>query len=168
MLKKLAQSNAPAAAVLIRVAVGIVFLSEGLQKFLFAEALGTGRFERIGIPSPEILAPFVGGVEILCGALILLGLLTRLAALTLVLNISVAILSTKIPILLGHGFWTFTLTKLPRYGLLAMLHEARTDLCMFLGGLYLVIVGAGKWSLDARIAREGNRQQNQKTPNPKP
>jgi uncharacterized membrane protein YphA (DoxX/SURF4 family) len=142
-------THAPAAVVLIRLLVGVVFLSEGIQKFLFPEALGVGRFTRIGIPAPEVMAPFVGVVEIVCGSLILLGLGTRLAAVPLLLDISVAILSTKVPILLGHGFWGFQLPKLERYGLWSMLHEARTDFSMWLGLVYLLIVGAGAWSLDA-------------------
>ncbi len=135
--------------ILIRLLVGAVFFFEGIQKFLYPEALGVGRFEKIGIPAPGLTAPFVGGVEIVCGALVIVGLLTRLAATPLIINISVAIASTKIPILLGHGFWTFTLTKLPRYGFLSMMHEARTDFSMWLGLVFLLIVGAGRWSLDA-------------------
>lgn len=152
-LAKLTASKAPDAVVLIRLMVGSVFLAEGIQKFLFPAELGVGRFVKIGIPWPEITAPFVGGVEITCGALVILGLLTRLATIPLLINISVAILSTKIPILLGHGFWSFTLAKLPRYGLLSMLHEARTDISMLLGGLFLLLVGAGAWSLDARLGK---------------
>ena len=83
----------------------------------------------------------------------IIGLLTRLAAILLLADISVAIVSTKIPILLGHGFWGFSLTKLPRYGFLSMIHEARTDLAMWFGLLFLLITGAGtKWSLDAKFA----------------
>jgi hypothetical protein len=67
--------------------------------------LGVGRFEKIGIPFPAIAAPLVGSIEVICGALLIVGLLTRVASLLLLLNISVAILSTKIPILLGTGFW---------------------------------------------------------------
>jgi putative oxidoreductase len=95
---------------------------------------------------------FVGGVEIVCGALVIIGLLTRFAAIPLLIDISVALVSTKMPILLGQGFWGFSVTKLPHYGLLSMLHEARTDLCMWLGLVFLLMVGAGrKWSLDARL-----------------
>ena len=138
---------------LIRLMVGTVFLSEGIQKFLFSDQLGVGRFAKIGIPSAQIMAPFVGGVEIVCGSLILLGIGTRLAAVPLFIDISVAILSTKVPILLGDGFWGFQLPKLESYGLWSMLHEARTDLSMWLGLVYLLIVGAGAWSLDAFISR---------------
>ncbi len=109
---KVIRTSAPRSVILIRLIVGAVFLSEGVQKFLFPADLGVGRFLKIGIPAPEIVAPFVGVVEIVCGALIILGLLTRLAALLLFIDISVAILSTKIPILLGHGIWRFSLSKL--------------------------------------------------------
>jgi len=141
-------SHATAATILIRVLVGAVFLSEGIQKFIFAAELGAGRFAHIGIPAPEVMGPFVGVIEIVAGSLVLLGLLTRPAALVLLINISVAILSTKIPIVLGHGFWVFTLPKLQRYGFWSMAHEARTDFCIWLGCLFLAIVGAGTLSVD--------------------
>ena len=152
LITRLSRTSAPAAVVLIRLMVGGVFLSEGIQKFLFANDSGVGRFARIGIPSPELLGPFVGVVEIVCGALILIGLLTRLAAIGLLIDILVAIVSTKIPILLGYGFWRFSVSKVPYYGVWGMLHEARTDLSMLLGLLFLLIVGAGAWSIDARFA----------------
>jgi uncharacterized membrane protein YphA (DoxX/SURF4 family) len=131
-------SNAPAAVLLVRAIVGAVFVSEGIQKFLFADALGVGRFAKIGIPWPGFTAPFVGGVEIVCGALVGVGLLTRAAAIPLIADMLVAIVSTKIPILVKSGFW-------------AMAHEARTDWSMLLGSLFLVAVGAGRFSIDARI-----------------
>jgi len=137
--------------------VGGVFLSEGIQKFLYPGENGVGRFTKIGIPAPEVMAPFVGVIEIVCGALILIGLLTRLAAIPLIIDMLVAILSTKIPILLGHGFWGFSLRPLPYYGFWGMAHEARTDFAMLLGSIFLLIVGAGAWSLDARIGRRAAR-----------
>jgi putative oxidoreductase len=152
VLKRIVQTQAPAAVLLIRLMVGAVFVSEGLQKFLLPDQLGVGRFERIGIPFPEVMAPFVGIVEIVCGSLILVGLGTRLAAVPLFIDISVAILSTKVPIMLGHGFWGFQLPTLESYGWWSMLHEARTDLSMWLALVYLLIVGAGAWSLDKRLA----------------
>jgi uncharacterized membrane protein YphA (DoxX/SURF4 family) len=151
-MRRLLKTNAPAATVLMRLMVGGVFLVEGILKFLYPGELGAGRFAKIGIPSPEVMGPFVGGIEIVGGALVIIGLLTRFAAIPLLIDISVALVSTKMPILLGQGFWGFSLTKLPRYGLLSMLHEARTDLCMWLGLVFLLMVGAGrKWSLDARL-----------------
>ena len=138
---RILQSNAPRATILVRILVGWVFLSEGMQKFLFPAALGAGRFAKIGIPDPQFLAPFVGVVEIVCGGLLILGLLTRLAAIPLLIDITVAILTTKIPMVHKSGFW-------------ATMHEARTDFCMWLGSLFLLIVGAGPWSLDAAIRRK--------------
>jgi len=123
------------AIVLIRILVGWVFVSEGIQKFLFPAQLGFGRFEKIGIPAPHILAPFVGGVEILFGSLVILGLFTRLATIPLLCVIGTAIATTKIPMLHTHGVW-------------AMLHEARTDFSMLLGLLFLLIVGGGGLALD--------------------
>jgi putative oxidoreductase len=101
--------------------------------------LGVGRFIKIGIPDPHFFAPFVGGVEIICGTLLMLGLFTRLAAFPLLIDISVAILTTKIPLLAKTGFW-------------AAMHEARTDYCMWLGSLFILLVGAGSVSLDARLS----------------
>lgn len=137
------------AIVIIRLLVGWVFLVEGLLKFVMAADLGSGRFASIGIPAPYIMAPFVGVIEIIGGALLIIGMFTRIAALILLINISVAILSTKIPIWLGHGYWRFTLPQLKHYGFLSMLHEARTDISMVLGLLFLLLMGAGKWSVDA-------------------
>jgi uncharacterized membrane protein YphA (DoxX/SURF4 family) len=138
--------------------VGTVFLSEGILKFLRPEQLGVGRLGRIGIPLPEVMAPFVGVVEVVCGSLVLLGLSTRVVAIPLLIAISVAILSTKIPIVLGHGFWGFQLPNLESYGFWSMLHEARTDFSMWLGLTYLLIVGAGAWSLDAWLTSGASRQ----------
>ncbi len=131
--------SAPASVLLVRLLVGVVFLSEGIQKFLYPAALGAGRFAKIGIPAPQFSAPFVGAVETVCGALLIIGLLTRLAAIPLLITISTAIVTTKIPFFLRNGFW-------------AVMHEARTDLCMFLGSIFIIAVGAGRLSLDARIA----------------
>jgi uncharacterized membrane protein YphA (DoxX/SURF4 family) len=150
--RKLLASSAPAATVFIRIAVGIVFASEGIQKFLFPDALSAGRFAKIGIPAPEIMGPFVGGVEIVCGLLILLGLFTRLAAVPLIIDMLVAIASTKIPILLGHGYLSFA-NPSAKPGLWSMLHEARTDLSMLLCACFLLSAGAGPWSVDAKAAR---------------
>ena len=158
-MRRLLATQAPAATVLIRIVIGAIFLTEGIQKFLYPDDLGAGRFAKIGIPSPDVMGPFVGGMETVCGALILIGLLTRFAAIGLLGDMTVAFVSTKIPILLGAGFWGFSLTKLPRYGFLSMMHEARTDLAMWFGLLFLLIVGAGrKWSVDAKVAGEGDRQ----------
>ncbi len=111
-MRELFVTDAPAATVLVRIMAGSVFLSEGIQKFLYPADLAAGRFTKIGIPAPEIMGPFVGGCEVVFGALLIVGLLTRLAAIVLLIDISVAIVSTKMPVLLGHGFWGFSLMKL--------------------------------------------------------
>jgi uncharacterized membrane protein YphA (DoxX/SURF4 family) len=134
---------------LVRLMVGSVFLSEGVQKFLFPAELGVGRFTKIGIPWPQAMAPFVGIVEILGGALLLVNVLASYAAAALLVDISVAILSTKIPILLGHGFGPFSLPKLPTYGVWSFLHEARTDWCMFLGCVAVILAGRRAGSASA-------------------
>jgi uncharacterized membrane protein YphA (DoxX/SURF4 family) len=150
-------TSAPTSVLLIRFVIGGVFLSEGIQKFLYPGENGVRRFTKIGIPAPEVMSPFVGVVEIVCGALILIGLLTRLAAIPLIIDMLVAILSTKIPILLGHGFWGFSLRALPYYGFWGMAHEARTDFAMLLSSIFLLIVGAVACSLDARLRRPVRR-----------
>ncbi len=127
------------AIILIRFVVSLIFLSEGIQKFIFPDALGVGRFIKIGIPAPGVMAPFVGYVEIICGALILIGFLTRFAAIPLIIDMLVAITTTKIPILVQKGFW-------------AMAHEARVDYAMLLGAIFLLIVGPGAWSVDQWLA----------------
>jgi putative oxidoreductase len=148
-------SRAPGWSILIRLVVGlVVFFPEGLQKLFFPEILGAGRFANIGIPFSEVMGPFVGLVETVCGALIILGLFTRLAAIPLIVIMIVAIVSTKVPILLGHEFWFFHLPKLARYGFWSMMHESRDDFGMLLGSLYLLIEGGGKWSLDALLYRD--------------
>jgi putative oxidoreductase len=138
-LRIISNGRGAAANVFVRALVGPVFLSEGIQKFLFREALGVGRFAKIGIPMPQVSAPFVGVVEIVAGALLLAGLFTRLASILLLIDISVAIATTKVPMLASKGLW-------------ATVHEARTDWAMFLGLLFLLVAGAGSRSLDARLA----------------
>jgi uncharacterized membrane protein YphA (DoxX/SURF4 family) len=115
--------------------VGAVFLSEGLQKFLFAAQLGAGRFAKLGFPYPGLLGPFVGATEISCGVAVLLGAWLRLAVLPLLVVISVAIVATKWPMLRTQGFW-------------AAAHEGRADFCMLMGLLFLLSKGAGSWSVD--------------------
>ncbi len=136
--------RASKAVLLIRVLVGWVFLSEGVQKFLFPDSLGVGRFVKIGVPWPQVMAPFVGVVEIVCGTLLLVGFLTRLASVPLLIDICVALYSTKIVTFAKNGLWS-------------TLHEARTDVSMLLGLVFLLLVGGGAWSLDARLAEGRDR-----------
>jgi len=140
MLKRILASHAPAAVILVRLMVGAVFLSEGIQKFLLPDAVGAGRFAKIGFESPEVVAQFVACFEIACGSLVLLGLLTRLAVIPLIVIMLTAIYTTKFEIFQQDGFWK-------------MAHEARTDWSMLLGSVFLLIVGAGPWSADAYWTR---------------
>jgi putative oxidoreductase len=140
---QLVTTRAAAAVIIIRLMVGAVFVSEGIQKFLYPAEVGAGRFEKFGIPSAEVVAPLVACVEIGCGTLVLLGAFTRFAVVPLIVIMLTAIATTKIPILLAQGFWK-------------MAHEARTDWSMLLGSIFLLIVGAGRLSLDAYWTR--NRQ----------
>jgi putative oxidoreductase len=123
---------------LIRLMVGAVFFSEGIQKFLYPELRGAGRFEKIGLPSPEFLGGFVGFFEIICGFLILIGLFTRLAAIPTLVIMLVAIATTKSEIFFNDGFW-------------AMMHASRTDWSMLLGSIFLILKGSGKWSIDLKL-----------------
>ena len=123
---------------LIRLVVGLVFLTEGIQKYLFPELLGTGRFEKIGFADPAFWAYFTGTFEIVCGTLLLLGLLTRLASVPLLIIMATAFVTTKWPLLIGKGFWV-------------MAHEYRTDFAMTLLLVYLIFSGGGRWSIDKGI-----------------
>lgn len=116
---------------LVRILIGLVFLTEGILKFVRPEELGVGRFAHIGLPMPGILAPAVGIVEIVAGAAMLLSFYAGEAALLLLAVILTAIFTTKIPILLGRPIGHFRVPKgVSRTGLLSFIHEARTDLSM--------------------------------------
>jgi putative oxidoreductase len=149
------ESKASRATVLIRAAAGIIFASEGVQKFVYPDALGAGRFAKIGIPAPQLTAPFVGVVEIACGLLLCAGLFVRPAAVVLLVDMLVAIASTKIPILIGHGYLGFA-DPAGKVGIFGMLHEARTDLAMLLSCAFLLAVGAGAGSLDSLLLRQAS------------
>jgi len=129
--------------ILIRLIVGAVFLSEGIQKFLFPALRGAGRFEKIGFPEPEALGTLVGSFEIVCGVLVLAGLLTRLASIPLIVIMLVAFASTKSEVYAKDGFWE-------------LLHGSRTDWSMLLGSIFLLIKGGGRWSFDRTLIRDAN------------
>ncbi|AHF14315.1 DoxX family protein [Niabella soli] len=119
----------------VRLIPGLVFFLEGIQKFLYADTLGVGRFIKIGIPYAGFWAPFVGATEIVCGLLLIIGLFTRLAAIPLLIVMMVAFAYTKWPLLLSKGF-------------LPMFHEYRTDFAMTLSLIFLLISGGGRYSID--------------------
>jgi putative oxidoreductase len=121
-----------------RITVGLVFLTEGIQKFLFPVILGEGRFEKIGFSNPGFWAPFTGTFEITCGILILIGFLSRFASIPLIIIMITAFITTKIPILTTHGFWNFA-------------HEYRTDFCMTMLLLFILYFGGGRFSVDESV-----------------
>lgn len=147
MLKRIIKTPPQTTTIIIRLMVGAVFLSEGIQKFLYPDKLGAGRFEKIGLQDPEFLGYLVGSFEIGCGLLVVLGFLTRLATIPLLAIMLVAIASTKVKLLAEDGFWS-------------MLHDSRTDWSMLLGSVFLLITGGGKWSIDRSIWK---KQQNNET-----
>ena len=151
MYKKIIRTGTSKATIIIRIMTGVVFLSEGIQKFLFPALRGAGRFESMGFPYPDYFATAVGLFEIVGGLFLLAGFITRGAAIVMLVNMTVAIVVTKIPIALGESFGPFILRSLKTYGFWSMLHEMRTDLAMWLGSLFLFIKGGGFWSLDLEM-----------------
>lgn len=133
--------------ILIRVIVGVVFLTEGILKFVYSGELGAGRFAHIGLPFPNVLGPMVGAVEIAAGVALILGFYAGDAALLLLLVILTAIITTKVPILLGHPLGHFAPGKLEHYGVLSFIHEARTDLAMLFGLVAILLDSGVKVSL---------------------
>lgn len=127
-------------ALIPRLIVGLIFLSEGIQKYITPDARGAGRFMRIGFSHPSFWAYFTGSFEIVCGFLILVGLFTRLAAIPLLIIMLVAFITTKVPILIDKGFWSLA-------------HDYRTDFAMTLLLIYLLIYGGGKGSVDNRLSQ---------------
>lgn len=147
-------TDATKAVILIRLAVGLaVFFPEGIQKLIFPDILGSGRFAGIGIPFPEFFGPLVGVIELVCGLLIILGLWTRHAAVPLIFIMIVALVTTKIPIWIGSDWWIFNVRELSRYGFWSAQHAARTDMVMLLGCLYLLWVGSGQYALDRLFSK---------------
>jgi uncharacterized membrane protein YphA (DoxX/SURF4 family) len=139
---------------LIRLMAGSVFFWEGVMKFVFPATLGVGRFTKLGIPFPDTMAAFVGCVEIVGGTMLIAGLLTRVVAVPLLIDMVVAVLTTKVPLYLG----TYPLAPPPvppQFGFWAVLHEIRSDEAQFLCTAFLLAVGAGPWALDALLPHWG-------------
>jgi uncharacterized membrane protein YphA (DoxX/SURF4 family) len=132
---------------LIRLAVGSIFLTQGILKYIDPK-MGVVRFTRIGFPHPYFTAHFVGTFEIVCGFLVMLGLWTRAAVVPLLIVISTAIATTKVPELFraGQGFWF-------------MVSDARTDFAMLCSLVFLIVEGGGAWSWDARKTLERGETQ---------
>lgn len=128
-------TNIISAIWLVRLVPGLVFLFEGIQKFIYADTLGAGRFMRIGIPHAAFWGPFVGVVEIVCGLLLVVGLFTKLVTIPLIIDMIVAFIYTKWPLLTDKGFFP-------------MFHDYRTDFAMTLCLIFLLTTGPGYYALD--------------------
>jgi uncharacterized membrane protein YphA (DoxX/SURF4 family) len=150
LMTQLTTTRASSAVILVRLYVGLIFAGEGMLKFLRPDALGPGRFDKVGIPAPALTAYFDGVLEIGCGILILVGLMTRLAVVPMIVDMIGALALTKVPLLWGNaalypkesGLWDF-------------FHEGRLEVAMLCGSVFLLIVGAGATSLDAMRSRTG-------------
>ena len=137
-MKSVLQTDNDTTTIIIRVIVGVIFLSEGVQKFILPLERGAGRFEKIGFYYPEFFSSLVGTFEIVCGILVIIGLLTRLAVIPLIYIMLIALSTTKYKLFMATGFWN-------------LLHESRTDWAMLLSSIFLLIKGGGKWSIDKTI-----------------
>ncbi|MEP6676200.1 MAG: DoxX family protein [Ferruginibacter sp.] len=136
---------------ILRLMAGGVFLSEGILKFVYVNQ-GLGRFTKLGFPMPELTANFVATTEIIGGLFLLLGIFTRVTAFWFILEMIIAILSTKISLYLGTSPLPLPPAP-PKIGIWAVLHETRSDYAQLLVCLFLLIEGAGKKSLDAFLRK---------------
>ena len=145
-------TDAPNATILLRLMAGGVFFWEGILKFVYANQ-GIGRFTKLGLPFPEFTANFIGVLEISGGLLLIFGLFTRFISFVFVIEMLVAILSTKITLYLG----TYPLplpSAPPQIGFWAVLHEIRSDYAQILTCAFLLVAGSGRLSLDAFFKRK--------------
>jgi putative oxidoreductase len=150
-------SDGPASTLILRLMAGGVFLWEGIMKFVFVSQ-GVGRFTKLGIPFPHFSADFVGYLEIVGGLLLLSGLMTRLIAIPFIIEMIVAILSTKISMFLGTSPLPLPPSP-PQTGIWAVLHEVRSEYAQLMTTAFLLVNGPGKWSLDALLQRKESTRQ---------
>jgi len=154
--------NAPTATVLLRLMAGGVFLWEGILKFVFANQ-GVGRFTKLGFPAPALTANFVGGLEIVGGLLLIAGLLTRVIAVPFIIEMIVAMVSTKVSMYLGTSPLPLPPVP-PQIGLWAVLHEIRSEYAQLMVVMFLLLAGPGRWSLDALLARREKKERSHALP----
>ena len=144
-------TDGPGAIVLLRLMAGGVFLWEGILKFVYTNQ-GVGRFTKLGFPAPHFTATADGWFEIIGGILLLSGFLTRLIAVPFIIEMMVAMASTKIPLYLGTSPLPLPPGP-PQVGLWAVLHEIRSEYAQLMTCAFLLLVGPGRWSIDALLAR---------------
>ncbi len=144
--------DGPKSTLYLRVMAGGVFFWEGILKFVYANQ-GIGRFTKLGMPMPHFTADFVATLEIVGGLLLLTGLLTRLITIPFIIEMIVAMLSTKISLYLGTSPLPLPPAP-PKVGMWAVLHEVRSEYAQLLTVVFLMINGPGRWSLDALLARK--------------
>jgi len=156
--------NAPTATFLLRLMAGGVFVWEGMMKFVFANQ-GVGRFTKLGIPAPELMANFIGGLEIVGGLLIIAGFLTRVIAVPFIIEMIVAILSTKVSLYFGTSPLPLPPVP-PQIGLWAVLHEIRSEYAQIMVAMFLLSAGPGRWSLDALLLRREKKANRHVIPEP--
>jgi putative oxidoreductase len=154
--------NAPPATFLLRLMAGGVFLWEGILKFVFANQ-GVGRFTKLGIPAPALTANLIGMLEIVGGILIIAGFLTRLIAVPFIIEMIVAMLSTKVSMYFGTSPLPLPPVP-PQIGLWAVLHEIRSEYAQIMVAIFLLIAGPGRWSLDALLPRRKKKESRQSIP----
>ena len=149
-------STGPRSILLLRLMAGGVFLWEGILKFVYTNQ-GIGRFTKLGMPFPHVTADFVACLEIVGGLLLLSGLLTRFIAVPFIIEMIVAILSTKISLYLGTSPLPLPPAP-PKVGMWAVLHEGRADYAQLLTTWFLLINGPGRWSLDALLRKKQKQE----------
>ena len=143
--------DGPSAIILLRLMAGGVFLWEGILKFIYVNQ-GVGRFTKLGLPFPQATANMVGVLEIVGGILLITGFLTRAIAIPFMIEMLVAILSTKISLYLGTSPLPLPPVP-PQIGFWAVLHEIRSEYAQLMTTMFLLIAGPGRWSLDALVRK---------------
>jgi putative oxidoreductase len=144
----------PSSILIIRLMTGTVFFWEGILKFVYVNQ-GVGRFTKLGFPFPDTTAHVIATGEIIGGLLIIFGLFTRIAAFYFVVQMVVAVLSTKIDLYFGRSPLPMPPAP-PKMGIWAVLHETRSDYAQILTCLFLLLEGAGRRSGDFVINASKN------------
>lgn len=135
---------------ILRLMAGGVFLWEGILKFVYVNQ-GVGRFTKLGFPFPVTTAHLIATGEIIGGILLIAGLFTRITALYFILQMIVAVLSTKIDLYLGTSPLPLPPAP-PKIGIWAVFHEIRADYAQILTCLFLLLEGPGRKSLDFMVS----------------